>query len=221
MHRFHARPSRNGRRRAAPWMLGLGIAAGINVTGSASVHAAAGGPVLDTVGAYDRGTYEQAVYADSHVRYGSDPDNSYFTAGRSDNPVNADPQRDTIRNFFAFDLSPSDATVTKAELVLKFNGAAYLSEDDSETFALYDVSSDLDALVAGGDGTAGLGAIWDDLGSGHHYASRTFTASDQGEVIRIPLDATARLEAQAGGKFAIGGALTTLGPRPAGTENGF
>lgn len=220
-HTQRPRSRKSGRRRGIDWMLGLGLAAGLTVLGSASVQAAAGDPVMDTVGAYDRGTYSQSLYQDSHVSYYSDPDNRYFTVGRADNTVNSDPLRDTVRDFFAFDLQPSDATVTKAELVIKFNGSAYDSAEDSETLALYDVTSDLDALVAGGDGTAGLGAIWGDLGSGHRYASRTFTAADQGKVIRIPLDATARLQAQAGGKFAIGGALTTIGPRAAGTENGF
>jgi hypothetical protein len=202
-------------------MLGLGLVAGMTVAGGAAPAQAAGGPVTDTVGAYDRGSYSKAVYQDTHVKYGSDPDVTYFSAGRADNTINSDPLREIVRNFFTFELDPTGATVTRAELVLKFNGSAYGSEDDSETFALYDVTSDVDTLVAGGDGTAGLGAIWNDLGSGHKYASRNFTAADQGKVIHIPLDATARLQAANGGKFALGGAITTLGPRPAGTENGF
>ena len=218
----NARPWSHRHRRRIDWMLGLGFAAALTAaSGAAPVHAAAGGPVLETYGAFDRGSYEQSVFQDAHLLYGSDPDSTFISAGRVDNTVGSDPRRTSYRSFFTFDLPPTDATITKAVLEIKFNASAYLSEDDSETFAVYDVSTDINTLTAGGVGTPGLGAIYDDLGSGHKYASRDFTAADQGEVIRIPLDGTARLQAAAGGKFALGGAVTTISSRPAGTDNRF
>lgn len=202
-------------------IIGLGLATVLAAAGGAVPAQAAGLVEESTTGAYDRGSYTRIGYQDGHESYAHDPNITYFTAGRTDNTVNSNPLWQVDRNFFVFDLQPTEATVSKAELVLKFNGAAYESEDASETYSLFDVSTDPDTLVAGGDGTPGLGAIWDDLGSGHRYGSRTFTAADQGTIVRIPLDATARLQAAAGGKFAIGGAITSLSSRPAGTENRF
>src|SRR5580765_7785109 len=179
-------PSRRSHR-SIKWGLGLGLATVLAAAGGvASAHTpggsgsrAVGAAVTESVSSYDRGSYTSVVYQDNHVSYNSDPDSTYFTAGRADNPTTADPRRTFSRDFFAFDLPPTDATVTRAVLVLKFNGAAYDSRDDSETLALYDVSTNVDTLTAGGDNTPGLGAIYDDLGSGHQYASRTFTAADQ------------------------------------------
>ena len=174
-----------------------------------------------TAGAYDRGMYIRNTYRDSHVAYLHEPDVTYFTTGREEPQGLTDPALLEIRSFFAFELPVIDAQVTKAALIVKFNGAAYGSDDDSETLALYDVSSNLDTLRAGGDDTPGLGSIFDDLGSGHKYGSHTFTAADQGTIVRIPLDATAKLQARAGGKLTIGGALTTLSSRVDSVEQLF
>jgi hypothetical protein len=75
-------------------------------------------------------------------------------------------------------------------------------------------------MVAGGDGTPGLGAIWDD------QVPVTSTAATPslpriGARSSTPARRDRPAQAAAGGKFAIGGAITTLGPRPASSVSGF
>jgi hypothetical protein len=176
----------------------------------ASVPAQAGTTDTIEVGAFDRGGYGRFLHKDGTTSYVHEPEIAFFTAGRDEYSGDTDPVVGVARNFFVFDIPATDATVTKAQLRFKFNASAYGSADSSETFALYDVTSNIDALLAGGDDTPGLSAIWSDLGSGHTYASRSFTEADQGKTITMTLDGTFRGLAQAGGRIAIGGALTTL-----------
>ena len=85
----------------------------------------------------------------------------------------------------------------------------YLSDDPTETYTNYDVSTPIASLI---DGTGGVGA-WDDLGSGTVYGDVVVSAADNGTFISIFLNAAAIADANAaaGGLFAIGGAVTTLG----------
>ena len=199
-------------------MVGIGLMTALASGSTAGSVAVA----YDGAGAYDRGEYVRTVFRDSRVEYLHDPDITFFVTGREGFAPTMDAVEWEFRSFFVFELDVIDALVTKAALVIHFNGAAYNSLDGSETFAVYDVSTDIDTLRAGGDkDTPGLDAIWDDLGSGHKYGSHTFTASEQDTFVRIPLDATARLKARAGGKLALGGAITTLTSYASYTEQLF
>jgi hypothetical protein len=116
------------------------------------------------------------------------------------------------RSFLAFDLSGIAGTVTSAKLRL-FNPRelpllGYVSPDESETLAFWDVTTLAASFL---DGSAGLDGFAD-LGSGTLFGTRSVSAADNGTVIEIDLNAAAlaALTAAAGGEFVIGGALTSL-----------
>ena len=94
------RPSNASSRRRIGRMLGLSLVTAGIVAGGAVPAPADGGPVSETVGAYDRGSYGKTAYRDDHVRYVSDPDNTYFDAGRGDYPNTSDRYYQEDRNFF-------------------------------------------------------------------------------------------------------------------------
>jgi len=114
----------------------------------------------------------------------------------------------TYRSFFVFDLNSLAATGTAAALRLELT--AYTSGAGEETLQVYDVSTNTATLVADG---AGQTAIYDDLGSGELYGEFEVSPADQNTVLDIPLNAAAMagINAAAGGNFAIGLKLKTLG----------
>lgn len=112
-------------------------------------------------------------------------------------------------NFFVFDLSSVTGTIVGAELRLENPTSGYESPDATETYSLFDVSTSIASLTAGGSGLTGTFA---DLGSGTSYGSLVMSVSDNGTVVTISLNSAgiAALNAAAGGSIAIGGAVTTL-----------
>jgi len=120
------------------------------------------------------------------------------------------------RSFFVFDLTGVSAPITAATLNL-FNPntnphpccQGYRSPDATETFNLFDVSSPIDALTAGG---TGLTSFFQDLGTGSMFGSYTASAADNGRTIAITLNANglAALNAALGHVIAFGGALSTI-----------
>jgi hypothetical protein len=117
------------------------------------------------------------------------------------------------RSFFVFDLPALTGTIHAATLRL-FNPEVspflhgYVSPDPTETLDLYAVSTSPADLIFG----AGGAAAFDDLGSGALYRSRVVSASDNGRVVEIALGAAALADLNAArGRFAVGGALGTLG----------
>ncbi len=163
------------------------LAAAAILAAAVPAAASAADPTTQRVySAFDRGEYIRSVYKDAHVTYSHEPEVTYFTTGREDPPGDTDPVVIDLRSFFAFDVEATDLSISSAVLRINVPNASFVSDDPSETFALVDVTSNLDALLAGGDeGTPGLDGIWDDLGSGHLYASRTFTADDDGTAVEI------------------------------------
>ena len=116
-------------------------------------------------------------------------------------------------NFSVFDLSVLTNDVLSATLRL-FNGIAppnsdngYISPDDFETYALFDVTTDIGVLLGG---TGGVGA-YNDLADGTFYGSIDVTAADNGEFVEVVLnsDAIAALNST-GALFAFGGNITTI-----------
>jgi hypothetical protein len=115
------------------------------------------------------------------------------------------------RSLLVFNI-PVGIPITSA--TLNINTYTYDSTNPSELLTLWDVTTSLTTLEAG---TGGISA-YNDLGSGVFYGSRVYTAADQNNFETITLDAAAisAIQSDAGGSFAIGGALdvSSVVPEP-------
>jgi hypothetical protein len=113
------------------------------------------------------------------------------------------------RNWFVFDVPAVSGSITSARLELFNPSGGYSSVDGSETYTLFDVSTPIGTLTAGGSGLTG---IYDDIGTGVSYGSVTVTSASNGQLVVVNLNAAgiAALTAAQGGQIAIGGALTSL-----------
>ena len=120
-------------------------------------------------------------------------------------------------DFFVFDLSGIEGTITGAQLSIGNTANGYMAGIPAgiSTLAMFDVSTSIEALEATNSGQVG---IFTDLGSGTLFASRTVSAADNGTQVLITLNASAlaALNAAEGQEFAIGGALesSTATPEP-------
>lgn len=108
-------------------------------------------------------------------------------------------------NFFVFDLTHVGGDLTSATLRLK----TLLTSSGSETYELYNVSTPISSLLAGGSGRSD---VFDDLRDGTIYATCALSES-RPELLDIPLNAAFVNNANNAPdhRIAIGGALTTLG----------
>jgi len=149
-----------------------------------SVHAA-----TVEIAAYDSGWYSNGGY---HLS-----SNTNYLAGFSG-------WVSSYRNFFTFDLGAISNNVTSA--ILQLN--TYTIQVPG-TYSLFDVTTPVSQLTAGGTGLTG---IYNDLGSGLSYGSKSLTYS-QNIIIQITLNASAiaDINANSGGKFAIGGVFSGNG----------
>jgi subtilisin family serine protease len=113
------------------------------------------------------------------------------------------------RNFFAFDLAGLGGSVTDARLLAYNPPGGYISPDPSETFELFDVSTPIDSLLAGGFGLTGT---FDDLGTGTSLGATEVSSAQDGSYVEVGLNpaALAQIEAALGSQLALGGALTSL-----------
>ncbi len=118
-----------------------------------------------------------------------------------------------FRNFFVFNLAgyTDPNPIGAAELRLFNPPNGYTSPNPTETYSLFDVTTPIPTLVATNTGRTDIFA---DLGSGLSYGSRVVSAADNNRIVSVTLNAAAvaALNANRGGLFALGGALTTLGP---------
>ena len=150
-----------------------------------------------TLNTTDRGFYDETG---AHF-----PALTNYVAGTDSTPVQT-----VHRNFMVFDLT-GIGTILGAQLRLFNPGEdpflGYISADASETYAVFDVSTDIPSLL---NGTGGVSAF-DDLGDGTMYGSVAMSAADNGTFVEITLngDALTALNSAAG-LFAFGGAVTTL-----------
>lgn len=126
----------------------------------------------------------------------------------------------TRNNYFQFDLSGMSGPITSAMLRV-YNPAVsaspgfpygYTSSDPTETYALFDVSTSFEQLVAGYEiGSLAGQAIFSDLGSGQNFGTVTVSLADNGKFVGISLNASALVALNAAnGVFTLGGTLTTL-----------
>lgn len=148
--------------------------------------------VTQTFTATDQGFYDSTGFHEPSVRD--------YEAGPSPFVV--------FRNFFAFDLTGAFEVVSASFTVAT---AFYNSVDTSEIWRMFDVSTDVTSLVAGGEG---LTATFDDLGSGASLGETTLSLNNEGQFVTITLNLNGitALNAAMGGLFAIGGAVATIGP---------
>jgi hypothetical protein len=169
------------------------------ILAAAAVSAVAQDVILEAV---DSGKYD---WQGDHS-----PSNTYYPAGD-----NAAAGYNELRDFFVFDLSGVAGPVVGATLEL-YNpsnppdpGNGYRSPDPFETYALWEVVTDVSTLTAGGSGLIG---IFDDLGGGTAYGQVEMSVADNGTMVSIPLNdsAKASIAAAAGGPWALGGAVMTL-----------
>jgi hypothetical protein len=139
--------------------------------------------------------------------------NSFVTVGFGGTACGSSDEE--FRDFFVFDLSGVSDEVVAATLRVQVPGSGdgYESPDPSEDLSLFEVTTSVPTLTAGG---LGMTAIYDDLGDGPAYGTRTFTAADETTIVDVALNAAgiAAINAAIGGDFALGGALTTLTSTP-------
>jgi len=132
--------------------------------------------------------------------------NNNYLVGLQTGPVE-------FRDYATFTLSPWTPTIISAELRLFNPVIGYSSPDPTETYTLFDVSATaaaLDTTRLVGDAT-GI-TIFNDLGTGTIYGTRSVSAADNNATVAIVLnaDAIAALNAARGATISFGGALTTL-----------
>jgi hypothetical protein len=112
-----------------------------------------------------------------------------------------------FRSYFVFDLTGVTSAGIGSALTL-FN-LGYFSTDASETFDIFDVSTNINNLRT----SASNGGTFADLGSGSLYGSFTVGAGDATSNVTVNLTAAAiaDINANLGGLFAIGISSQTIG----------
>jgi hypothetical protein len=131
----------------------------------------------------------------------------------------------TYRNWFVFDLGCFTEPITSASLVLEmpdnssFSSGGFFSQDPFETYALFDVTTSLEDLMAGVGGVA----AYDDLGNGSFFGSVDVQEAHEGGDVVVSLNAAglAALNAALGGQVGIGGMIETLDGDPGTGERAF
>jgi hypothetical protein len=118
---------------------------------------------------------------------------------------------DTYRSYFIFDLAalPANHIVTAAELLLEMPSGGYLSPDASETYTLFDVTTNVAAFgqsYSAGDLAAQ--AIYADLGTGASLGSVSVSDADELSVVAVALSAAGIdwINQAGAGMLVIGGA---------------
>jgi hypothetical protein len=170
---------------------------------AASAHGGLAATTSVNLAAVDSGFY---VDSGDHVSL-----NTFVTAGFGGTGCGGSNQE--FRNFFVFDLSAASGTIVGARLRIQVPVGNYVSGNATEDLSLFEVSTAIATLTAGG---TGLTAIYDDLADGTEYGARTLSVADEGTVIEIPFNnaGLAAINAALGGTWAVGGAVTTLASTP-------
>ena len=174
----------------AAFMFALGFAVNVGLTGS---RAAA---VTILLSSADRGWYDQSG---EHVSI-----NVNYSVGDK-----SEADRDILRNFFVFDLSSVAGIVQSAVLRADNPSGGYTGNQPSETWTLYDVTTNIGALTGGGKN---LISIYNDLGQGTSFGSAAVSSADNGKVVSVSLNSAgvADINAATGSMWALGGAISSL-----------
>lgn len=112
----------------------------------------------------------------------------------------------SYNNWFAFDLSSIVGNVTSATLTIFGSNGKYLNIADAALYQVFDVNSDLNALVGGNGGVS----AYKDLESGILYGETPVATPGSNkdylpQVSVVLKNALADINSSAGGKFAVGG----------------
>jgi hypothetical protein len=91
-----------------------------------------------------------------------------------------------LRDYFVFDLSGVSGVITAATLRAQNPATGYSSPDPSETWSIFDVSTNLTTLTSG---AGGVGAF-NDLGTGTGYGSVTVNLSSNSTNVDVLLNAS-------------------------------
>lgn len=174
-------------------MVSLGALAAMTTTAMAAT-------TTQIVTAFDTGWYEQQE-RDFVLHL---PDNRNFVAGDANTPRE-------WRSFFVFDLSAVHAPIQSAvfKAFVQTDGIGVSNLGQTETWTLFDVTTSIDDLLLG----TSPNQTFQDLGSGDVLGSLNFSAAQRGTTVTVQLNSLAleHLNA-AGGRWAMGGAVTTRGP---------
>ncbi len=142
-----------------------------------------------------------------------------FVTGFSGSEPGSASQNEELRSFFRFDLSGIIGPVLTADFQVELPVDGYRSTDATEAFALFDFllhPSDLTSspLPAG---------AFADLGTGTLFGSGAVALSNEGTLLTISLNAAAvaAINGSLGGRFAVGGAATSLARQTDQTEMVF
>jgi hypothetical protein len=165
-----------------------------------ALHAAPASAALIQIDATDSGSYQS---------------NGSHTATLT-NYITGLSLNENRRSFFVFDLTGVSSPIASATLNLYNPNTnphpcclGYRSPQATETFNLFDVSTPVSTVTGGG---TGLTNIFDDLGTGNLFGSYVASATDNGKVISIALNAAGidALNSALGSIIAFGGALSTV-----------
>jgi hypothetical protein len=181
------------------WIVGSLLAIGI-LAASSPARAA-----IITVNVVDNGSYNEfGEHTASNINY---------IAGLAESGCHG-LRLCEYRNWFVFDLAGVSGTIVSASLRLRSSGfespvPGQFGQQGTETYTLFDVTTPIASLTAGGTGLVGT---FNDLGSGTAYGNRTYSKADELQVREIALQAAGvnALQAALGGQFALGGAITTI-----------
>jgi len=145
----------------------------------------------------------KASFVATFASNGSRTNNNYAVGWY--NPPGAE-----LRNLFVFDVAGFPGTITSALLHLASapNGQSYYPNPSlSETFSLFEVTTDTQTLTIGFPGAAG----YDDLGAGTAFGAVTAVKGAVRAIIDVPLNAAGVDHLNdASGEVVFGGAITTL-----------
>lgn len=119
------------------------------------------------------------------------------------------------RSFFVFDVPNFTGTVSAVTLQLEHE--AFTSLHTTETIQVWDVTTAVSTLVAGG---TGLVSIFNDLGSGTSFGTHALSASTVNTIRNIPLASAVNVLVQnaRGARFAVGVRESTLSTQTAAHE---
>jgi Zn-dependent metalloprotease/methionine-rich copper-binding protein CopC len=114
-------------------------------------------------------------------------------------------------DYFVFNLASVTQIITGAQLSISNPTNGFTSNEANETLSFFDVSTTIADLIASGSGAT---AIFNDLGSGAIFGTKTVSSADNGQQVLIDFNADGvnAINAARGGNFAAGGALTSITP---------
>ena len=151
-------------------------------------------------------TAEAVVLCDQSITITTSDEGWYNSSGtHNGSNSNTYTRYNDYRSWFTFDLSSFSGTSCSITLRLGLE----LFRGNTKTHTIYDVSTDQDDLVASSSGSAGV-TIFNDLGGGNSYASRSISSSDNGTVIEYTFNeqGIADFNNASGGWFSIGTAVS-------------